>query len=98
MNPIKKCPSVIRRIADETLLIPIRGQAADLDAIYVLNDTAAFLWSCLDEATDAATLCAKLCEAFAVTPDEATQDINTFLEALQTSGLVECRCAVSSAA
>jgi hypothetical protein len=98
MNTVKKLPCVMRRIADETLLIPIRGQAADLDAIYVLNDTAAFLWSQLDNTGDVATLSALLCEAFEVSPAQAAQDVTDFLAALEKGGIVEFRHAASSAA
>jgi hypothetical protein len=97
-NLVKKLPCVTRRIADETLLIPIRGQAADLDAIYVLNDTAAFLWSQLDTTGDVAALGAVLCEAFEVSPEQAAQDVAEFLAALEESGIVEFRHAASSAA
>ena len=97
-NLVKKLPCVTRRIADETLLIPIRGQAADLDAIYVLNDTAAFLWSQLDTTGDVAALGAVLCEAFEVSPEQAAQDVTDFLAALEESGIVEFRHAASSAA
>ncbi len=95
---VKKLPCVIRRIADETLLIPIRGQAADLDAIYVLNDTAAFLWSQLETTGDVAALGAALCEAFEVSPEQAAQDVAEFLAALEESGIIEVPCAASSAA
>ncbi len=95
---VKKLPCVIRRIADETLLIPIRGQAADLDAIYVLNDTAAFLWSQLETTGDVAALSAALCETFEVSHEQAAQDVAEFLAALEEGGIIEVPCAASSAA
>ncbi len=97
-SSVKKLPCVIRRIADETLLIPIRGQAADLDAIYVLNDTAAFLWSQLETTGDVAVLSAALREAFEVSQEQAAQDVTDFLAALEESGIIEVPCAASSAA
>ena len=44
---------VTRRIADETLIVPIAGGVGDLDAIYTLNGVAARIWQLLEEPTTA---------------------------------------------
>lgn len=42
-------PNVVaREIAGERILVPIRTQAADMAAIYVLNETGARIWDLLD--------------------------------------------------
>jgi hypothetical protein len=41
----KKSDSMVsRKIGDESILVPIRQNAGDLDSIYTLNDTAAYIW------------------------------------------------------
>ncbi|MFQ3589292.1 MAG: PqqD family protein [Chloracidobacterium sp.] len=97
-NVVEKLPCVMRRVAGETLLIPIRGQAADLDAIYVLNETAAFLWSQLDLSGDLATLGTAVSEHFELPPQQAAQDVTHFLEELRNAGLVRFIAAASTAA
>ncbi|OYT69973.1 MAG: hypothetical protein CFK52_12360, partial [Chloracidobacterium sp. CP2_5A] len=94
---IEKQPCVLRRVAGDTILVPLRGKAADLDAIYVLNETAAFLWTQLEPGDDAAALVARLCQAFEATPAEAAQDVADFLSGLSEAGLIRfgsaARCA-----
>ena len=42
---------VTRRIAGETLIIPVAGQVGDLDAIYTLNDVGSRVWELIQGAT-----------------------------------------------
>ncbi|MFQ3581942.1 MAG: PqqD family protein, partial [Chloracidobacterium sp.] len=95
---VEQLPCVMRRVAGETLLIPIRGQAADLDAIYVLNETAAFLWSQLERSGNPTTLGSALMQAFDVAPQQAVEDVTLFLRDLQQAGLVRLTVAASNAA
>lgn len=95
---IEKQPCVLRRVAGETILIPLRGKAADLDAIYVLNETAAFLWAQLDQSRDAAALAARLHQTFETSPAHAVQDVAEFLDALGAAGLIRFRDAARQAA
>ncbi|MDW8218050.1 MAG: PqqD family protein [Acidobacteriota bacterium] len=89
---------MVRRIAGETLVIPIRGQAADLDAIYVLNDTAAFLWAQLDHNDSPAALAAALCQAFDVSLAQSIRDVTDFLSDLGKAGLIRAKDAAEQAA
>ena len=40
---------VARQIADQWLLIPIHGTGADLQKVYLLNDTSAAIWRLLEQ-------------------------------------------------
>lgn len=35
---------IYRKIVDESVLLPIKNNVADMDCIYTLNDLGAFLW------------------------------------------------------
>ncbi len=39
---------VVRRINDESLLIPLTSDIADMDSLYRLNETGAFIWEKID--------------------------------------------------
>ncbi len=80
---------VTREIVGETLLIPISGDLADMDNIYALNGTGAFIWARLNGKTRLARICDDLCEAFEVEAGQAWQDLLELLEALTGAGLVE---------
>ncbi len=92
MNPAisfeKKGEFVSRSIAGETILVPVRGQVGDLDAIYNLNEVAAFIWEHLDGHTNVGQLADSLTDEFDVTPAAAVEDARQFLGALEAVGIV----------
>lgn len=79
---------VTRTIADETIIVPIRAEAADLDSIFVLNEVGAAIWTLLDTETGLDPIAATLSRQFEVEPAKARADAERFLAALRESGLV----------
>ena len=78
---------VTREVLDETLVVPIRAGAADLQALYVLNPTGAYLWRQLDGQRTATELAEALCARFDVDSQAARQDVEDFLASLEEAGL-----------
>jgi hypothetical protein len=76
-----------RRIADETLLVPLRGRLADMQSLFALDPVAEFIWQRLDGRHTLAQIGAALVEAFAVQADEAEADLREFVAALVEAGL-----------
>ena len=70
---------VTRQIAGETVLVPIRSGAADLDFIYTSNDTGTTIWECLDGETTVDQIVETICQEYDVPAEEATQDVMDFL-------------------
>jgi len=82
---------LLRDVAGEHLLVPVRRNAADLQAIFSLNGIGAFVWGLLDgERTMDAVLAAVL-ERFDVGAEEAAADLSSFVERLTGAGIVERR-------
>ncbi len=79
---------VTRQIAGETVLVPIRSGAADLDFIYTSNDTGTTIWECLDGEKTVDQIIETVCREYDVPAEEATQDVMDFLSALEAAGLV----------
>jgi len=79
---------VTRQIAGETVLVPVRSGAADLDFIYTSNDTGTMIWECLDGEKNVSQIVEAICREYNVSPEEATQDVMDFLGALEAAGLV----------
>lgn len=71
------------------LLVPIRGQVAQCDNIFILNQTGGFLWPLLDGSKSVKDLAALLSEHFEEPPDSTRSDVETFLAAMESRGLVE---------
>ncbi len=79
---------VTRQIAGETVLVPVRSGAADLDFIYTSNDTGTMIWECLDGEKNVSQIVEAICHKYDVSPEEATQDVMDYLGALEAAGLV----------
>jgi hypothetical protein len=79
---------VTRRIGDETLVVPIRAKAAELDHIYVLNDVAVLIWNQLESAQPD-EIAQAIAADFDVSLDVARRDVDRFLVGLCEAGVVE---------
>jgi methyltransferase-like protein len=83
---------VSREIAGEVLLVPIRNNVGDLESIYTLNETGAFIWSHMDGTHTLSEIRTAMVEEFEVTEDEAWTDLIEFVDGLQTiPALVEVK-------
>ena len=87
----KAADLVTREIAGETVIVPVRRGAVDINALYVLNATAAFLWSHIDGKQTPDDLVELLLRNFQIARPTAEADINDFLTSLQESALTRPR-------
>jgi hypothetical protein len=74
---------VFRQIDDETLLVPIKDNVADLGAIYNLNAAAAFVWGHLDGQKTLQDIRQLMTDEFAVSEPVAEQDLTEFVGQLK---------------
>ena len=79
---------VTREIAGEVILVPVSGELAQLQRIYVLNPVAAYIWSQLDGERDLEAIRRGLVDSFEVASPEAEADLVDYLGALEAAGLV----------
>jgi hypothetical protein len=80
---------VRREIAGETILVPIRGRAADMRRMYSLNPSAAFVWERFDGRRTLGEIVEELLEAFAADPAAAQSDVEDFVATALAEGLLE---------
>ncbi len=81
-------PIIARQVAGEDLLIPIRGELADMSRVYLLNAVGRFLWDRLDGETAVDGLVGAVVTEFATTPEAARRDVEAFLADLAAQRLV----------
>ncbi|HUW91865.1 MAG TPA: PqqD family protein [Bacteroidales bacterium] len=74
---------VVRRINDECLLIPLTADIADMDSLYRLNDTGAFIWDSIDGKRNIKEITKMMAEEFDVDPGEAEKDLLFFIAGVQ---------------
>jgi coenzyme PQQ synthesis protein D (PqqD) len=77
---------VTRRIAGETLLVPVTGRVADLDAIYTLNEVGSFIWHLIDGRRSAQAIAEAVSAEYDVTLERAALDVDELLTTLEAKG------------
>lgn len=77
-------PSVItRKTGDEYVLVPVTSNIADMNSIFTLNETAAFLWENLDGKRTVEDLVELLVAAYEINRDNAELDVFEFIKDLR---------------
>ena len=85
----QKDPSIVyREIAGESLLVPIRSHADDLDSIYTLNETGAYIWSLIDGQHSLAEIRDAVVQEFEVDSQQAGQDLVEMIRDLESIAAV----------
>jgi hypothetical protein len=79
---------VAREIAGEMILVPIRGNLADMQRIFSLNPVAAYIWEHLDGGTRLEDVCRGMMADFKVEKEQAKADIQDFISDLLDANLI----------
>ena len=79
---------VDRKIADETILVPLKGKLVDMQKIFSLNPVADFIWEKLDGKKDVAEICRLIEEDFKADTEQINADVNAFLNELTEAELI----------
>lgn len=85
----KKESLVAREIVGETLIVPIRGELAQLHKLFSLNPVAAFIWKQIDGINDLTKIHRLLVERFEAPDEEIWNDLLELIEHLAYSQLIE---------
>jgi Coenzyme PQQ synthesis protein D (PqqD) len=85
----KKGDFVTRSIAGEVVVVPVRGQVGDLDAIYNFNETGAFIWEQIDGRKSVTEVVEALRGEFEVAVEQAEKETSEFIAALEAAGMIE---------
>jgi hypothetical protein len=84
----KRTPDVIERtVADETFLLPVRGELAKTVEMFALSDVGRFIWHRVD-GRGIPDLVAEVVHDFDVTEEQAGTDVAEFVGQLRSYGLV----------
>ncbi len=80
---------VFRRIIDETILVPVHRNLAEMDCIYTLNELGALLWEKLSVPTSRTELCQVILDTYDTNEEAASVDLEAFLDELQAIGALQ---------
>jgi hypothetical protein len=89
---------VSRRVAGETLIVPVRGKVGDLASIYSFNEAGSLIWQSLENPKGLSELISAVEQEYAVTQEQAERDVKQFLNDMLSVGLVEAGPGVAMAA
>ena len=78
----------VRVIAGETILVPIRSGVADLDSIFLLNETGSVVWEMVEGVSSPDELVDAVVERFDVSREDASRDVTEYLSKLEQAGLI----------
>jgi hypothetical protein len=80
---------VSRRVAGETLVVPVRGKVGDLASIYSFNQTGSLIWQSLESPKGFAELVSMVEQEYAVEHEQLRQDVKQFLHDMLSADLVQ---------
>ena len=84
---VKNEDVVSRKIAGETLLVPVRGNLADMQMIFALNPVGELIWNELDK-KNLNGICSDIIRNFEVEKEQAETDIREFIQELADADLI----------
>ena len=74
-------PSVVtRKTGNEYVLVPVTNNIADMDSVYTLNETGAFIWEQIDGLRSVKEIVELLVDEYDTDIMTASTDVLTFIE------------------
>jgi hypothetical protein len=73
-------PSVVtRKTGNEYVLVPVTDNIADMDSVYTLNETGAFIWEQINGKKSVEEIIKTMTEEYDIDNDTATNDVLEFI-------------------
>lgn len=87
---MKRNPDLIlRRIADEIILVPTGEMAQKFNGMITLNPVAALIWENLEDINNEGEMVNIVLDAFEIDEETAIKDVHGFIHMLVTRGFIE---------
>jgi len=78
---VSQSPSIVtRKTGNEYVLVPVANNIADMNSVYTLNETGAFLWEHIDGKNTVKDLIDAMISEYDVGNETATADVSSFIE------------------
>ena len=79
---IIKKDMIIRKVGTETILVPMGNALKEHNGLFMLSDSACFLWEQLSSCNSVQELANKLYDEYDVTQEQALSDTQNFIDQL----------------
>ncbi len=80
---------IFRKIVEEIILVPIKQNVAEMEAVFTLNEVGAFLWEQLGQPRSLSELHNAVLDEFEADPAIVLEDIEAFLNEAEAFGAVK---------
>lgn len=80
---------ILREIAGENILVPGADAILDLNGLFVVTETGAFIWKILPEADTEEDIVSKMLEEYEIDTETAQNDVAEFLNNLRKYGIID---------
>ncbi len=80
---------VLRKVADNYIIVATGRAALDFSKVINLNETGAFLWNLLESETTAEKMIDALLDEFNVAEETARKDVEIFIGKVKQQGMLE---------
>jgi len=77
--PLRSPSVVTRKTGNEYVLVPVADNIADMNSVYTLNETGAFLWELIDGENNIEDMIEALIREYDIDEQSATNDVLEFL-------------------
>ena len=77
---------VLRQVADTWVVLPLKTDTVDFNGMIRLNSSGAMLWKTLEQGATWEELVLALTVQYEVSQEEASQDVDEFIETLKKIG------------
>ena len=87
---VSQSPSIVtRKTGQEYVLVPIANNIADMNSVYTLNETGAFIWEQIDGKKSVRDLIEALIAEYEIDKEIATEDVFSFIKDLNKSLIIK---------
>lgn len=81
---VTQSPSIVtRKTGNEYVLVPVANNIADMNSVYTLNETGAFIWEQVDGKKSVKDLIEILIVEYQIDRETATEDVLSFIEEMK---------------
>ena len=87
-RPVQTDAVVSREIAGETILVPIKSTAGELDDIFTLNEIATRVWNLIDGTRTVAAIAEVIASEYDVNPNQALADTRELIALFNNAEVV----------
>lgn len=85
----RKGDFVLRRLADEYVLIPYGATTEKMNQVLTLSETAAFIYEQTGDAASTEEIAERLGKAYDVPAEEVQEDVSAVLKTFRNCGILE---------